>query len=82
MKIDRLALGLEVLEVAEQLVDLVGHEHRRRLVEDEDLRPAEQHLEDLDPLPLTDFERLDERVWVDPRPYRSPSSSMRRPSRP
>ncbi len=53
---DGRAVGDEALQRLEELVDLIGHEHRGRLVEDEDLGAAEEHLEDLDPLALTDAE--------------------------
>ena len=56
---------LELAQVAEELVDLLRHEHRGRLVEDEDPGAAVEHLEDLDPLPLADAEVLDQRVGVD-----------------
>ena len=52
-------------EVAEQLVDLLRHQHRGRLVEDEDAGAPVEHLEDLDPLALADAERLDQLVGVD-----------------
>ena len=65
---DRLALSLEVAQVAEQLVHLVRHEHRRRFVEDEDLGASEEDLEDLDPLALTELEALHQLVRMDPQP--------------
>ena len=57
---DRVALGLQLAQVAEQLLDLLGHQHGGRLVEDQDPGAAEEHLDDLDPLTLADLERLDE----------------------
>ena len=65
MKSDREALGLELAQVAEQLVDLLRHQHRGRLVEDQDPGAAVEHLEDLDPLAVADAEVLDQRVGVD-----------------
>ena len=59
------ALGLELAQVVEQRVDLLGHQDRGGLVEDDDLGAAVEHLEDLDPLPLADAERLDELVGVE-----------------
>ena len=50
------ALGRELAERGEQLVDLLRHEHGGRLVEDEDPGAAVEHLEDLDPLALADAE--------------------------
>ena len=49
----------------EQLVDLVRHEHRGRLVEDQDAGAAVEHLEDLDPLLLADAEVGDQLVGID-----------------
>ena len=62
---DREALGLELAEVVEELVDLLRHEHGRRLVEDDDLGAAVEHLEDLDALALADAEVGDQGVRVD-----------------
>jgi hypothetical protein len=61
---DRLAVGLELAHVGEQLLDLLGDEHGRRLVEDQDVRPPVQQLEDLDPLLLADADVLDPGVGV------------------
>jgi hypothetical protein len=36
---DGQALALELAQVVEELVDLLGHEHRGRLVEDQILAP-------------------------------------------
>ena len=55
----------ELAERAEQLVDLLGDEHRGRLVEDQDLGAAVEHLEDLDALLVADAELGDEGVGVD-----------------
>ena len=62
---DRVALGLELAQVVEERVDLLRHQHRGRLVEDDDLGAAVEHLEDLDPLPLADAEVLDQLVGVE-----------------
>jgi hypothetical protein len=59
---DRQALAAQLGEVAEQLVDLLRHEDGGGLVEDEHLRPPEQHLRDLDPLALGDRQLLDQPV--------------------
>ena len=65
---DRVALGLELAQVAEQRLDLLRHQHGGRLVEDDDLRAAVEHLQDLDPLPLADAEPLDQLVGSRPKP--------------
>ena len=59
------AVGNELLEVLEQLVDLLRNQHGGRLVEDQDLGAAVQHLEDLDPLALADPEVGDQGVEID-----------------
>ena len=46
-------------------IDLLRRQHRRRLVEDEDVGRAEQDLDDLDALLQADRHLLDERVGVD-----------------
>ena len=56
------ALGLELAQVAEQLVDLLRHEDRRGFVQDQDARAAVEHLGNLDALPVTDPEFLDQHV--------------------
>ena len=61
----REALGLELAQVVEQLVDLLRHEHRGGLVEDEDPGAAVEHLEDLDALALADAEVGDQPVGLD-----------------
>jgi len=61
---DREPLGLQSAQCVEELVDLLGDQHGRRLVQDQDPRSAVQHLEDLDPLPVTDTEHLDQRIGV------------------
>ena len=65
---DREALLLQLAQVAEQLVDLLRHQHRGRLVEDDDPGTAVEHLEDLHPLPGTDAELLDQPVGLDAEP--------------
>ncbi len=59
------ALRLQLAQVVEELGDLLGHQDGGRLVEDEDLGAAEEHLEDLDPLTLADAEVGDQVVRVD-----------------
>ena len=56
------ALALELAKVGEQFVDFLRDEDGRRLVENEDLGPAVEHLEDLHALPITDPEIGDEVV--------------------
>ncbi len=63
---DRHALALKTLEDPEELARLLRGEHRRRLVEDQDVRPAVERLHDLDALLLADRDVLDLRVGVDP----------------
>ena len=53
---------LSSAQVAEQLVDLLRHQHRGGLVQDEDPGAAVEHLEDLHPLPVADAELLDQPV--------------------
>ena len=62
---DRLPLGLQVLEDAEQVVGLGRGQHARRLVEDQDVALAVERLQDLDPLLQPDRELADHRVGVD-----------------
>jgi hypothetical protein len=62
---DRLAVGLELAHVGEQLLDLLGDEHRRRLVQDQDVSAPVEELEDLDPLLLADPDVLDPGVGVE-----------------
>jgi len=62
---DRRPAGLQLAQVAEQLLDLLGDQDRGRLVEDEDPGAAEEHLDDLDALLLADLQRLDQVVGVD-----------------
>ncbi len=58
-------LLLQLAEVREERVHLLRHEHGRGLVEDDHLRAAVEHLQDLHPLPLADPESLDELVRVE-----------------
>ena len=60
--------GRQLAQRGEQLVDLVGNEHGRGLVEDQDLGTAVEHLEDLDPLLLADTEVGHELVGIDLQP--------------
>ena len=62
---DRLPLGLQVLEDAEQVVGLGRGQHAGRLVEDQDVALAVERLQDLDPLLEPDRELADHRVGVD-----------------
>ena len=71
------ALGLELAQVVEELVDLLRHQHGGRLVQDQDLRAAVEHLEDLDALPVADAEVLDQSSGSTPRPYASEISLIR-----
>ena len=48
--------AVELAQRCEELVDLLRHEHRGRLVEDEDAGTAVEHLQDLDPLAIADAE--------------------------
>src|SRR5438034_511528 len=52
----------------EEGVGLLGRQHGRRLVEDEDPRVLVQRLQDLDALLLPDRELPDARPWVDGEP--------------
>ena len=58
----RHTFGREVAQRCEQLVDLLRHEHRGGLVEDQDAGAAVEHLEDLDPLAIADAEVGDQRA--------------------
>ena len=63
---DRHALALEALEDPEELRRLLRREYGCRLVEDEDVGPPVERLQDLDALLLTDRDVLDLRVGIDP----------------
>jgi hypothetical protein len=62
---DAHAIGDEVAQRGEQRLGLLRRQHRGRLVEDEDARPAVQRLENLDPLLFADRQCADPRVGVD-----------------
>ena len=66
MKIRVWPCSLSWRRFVEERVDLLRDEHRGRLVEDDDLRAAVEHLEDLHPLALADAEGLHELVGVEP----------------
>ena len=65
---DRLALLLELLEDAEQVVRLGRRQHAGRLVEDEDFGAAIERLQDFDALLQADRQFLDDGVGVDLQP--------------
>ena len=65
MKMTVVPGGGELAQRTEELVDLLGHEHGRRLVEDEDVGAAVQDLEDLDALLVADAEIAHQFVGVD-----------------
>ena len=60
-----LPLLREAADDLEQLLRLLRREHRRRLVEDEDVRAAVERLQDLDALLLADRDVLDAGMRVD-----------------
>ena len=62
---DALALGLEAAHDIHELVNLLRSKNCRRLVENQDLIVAVQHLQDLDTLLHTDGNVADQRVRVD-----------------
>jgi hypothetical protein len=62
---DRLALRLQSLEDAEQVVGLGRGQHARRLVEDQDVGLAVERLQDLHPLLVADADLLDQRIGID-----------------
>ena len=65
---DRLALLLELLEDAEQVVGLGRRQHAGRLVEDQDLGAAIERLENFDALLQADRQLLDDGVGIDFQP--------------
>ena len=65
---DRLALLGQAPHDREELLCLLRGQHRRRLVEHEDVRPAVERLQDLDALLLADGDVLDDRARVDREP--------------
>ena len=66
------ALGLEVTHVAEELLDLLWHQHRGGLIEDQDLGAAKQRLDDFHSLTLTNLERFGQVVGIDGQPVGLP----------
>ena len=64
-KQDRFALRRQIAHDLHQLVDLLRRQNGRRLVEDQDLIVAVEHLEDLRSLLHTDGNILDQRVGID-----------------
>ena len=57
-------LALQLGERAEELLDLLRHEHRCRLVEDDRASTAEEHLDDLDALTIAHADVLDHGIGV------------------
>ena len=77
---DRLALGLQVLEDAEQVVGLGRGQHAGRLVEDQDVALAVERLQDLDPLLQPDRKLADDRVRDRRRARIPPRAASARPA--
>ena len=77
---DRRALGRQRAQDAEQVLRLLGGEHRGRLVEHEHLRAAEQRAQDLHALLGADAEVLD--AWRPGRPRGRSAPRARAPARP
>ena len=65
------ALGSELPQRRKQLVDLLGHEHRCGLVEDQDASAAVENLQDLDPLAVADAEIADQGLGLHVEPVDS-----------
>ena len=65
MKMIEVPLSTSERMTVEELLDLLGSQDRRGLVEDEDVRLPVQRLEDLDALPDADRQVLDDRVRID-----------------
>ncbi len=61
---DRSPVIAQPLEVLEQLFGFGRSQHRRRLVQDQNLDAPVESFEDLHPLLLADREVFDERVWI------------------
>ncbi len=61
------AVARHLAQHAEDLVRLVGRQHARRLVEDQDAPPEEELLEDLDFLLLARGQRANRSIEVDPK---------------
>ena len=68
MKMIDLPAATRLRMTVEEVVDLAGGEHRGGLVEDQDLRVAEQRLDQLDALLLADGQVADLRVGIDLEP--------------
>ena len=62
---DRAAFGDQSLERGEQFFDFLRHEYRGGFVENEDLGPAVEHLQNLDTLPLAHTEGAHQVVDVE-----------------
>ena len=62
---DGVASGLEFSQVPKQFFDLLGNQHSRWLVQDQDPGSAVEHFDDLDPLAFTDFEGLHQVVGME-----------------
>jgi hypothetical protein len=62
---EREAALLHAAQGREELVHLLRHEHRGRLVEDDHLGAAVQHLQDLHALPIGDAEPFHQHAGVD-----------------
>ena len=62
---DRMTLGGEAPQHQEDVLGLLGRQHRSGFVEDEDPRVAVQRLQDLDPLLPADGEGFDLHLRVD-----------------
>ena len=58
-------LALQHAQHLEQLIGFGRRQHRRRLVEHQDFRAADQRLQDLDPLLQADRQFADDRVGID-----------------
>ncbi len=76
---DRLPLLGQAPHDREELLCLLRGQHRRRLVEHEDVRAAVERLQDLDALLLADGDVLDDRARVDcePEPGRDVLNALR-----
>ena len=62
---NRAAAGGEMLQRLEQLLDLLGRQHRGRLVHDEQPRVQEERAHDLDALPLADAQGRDDAAGIE-----------------
>ena len=77
---DRHALLRQRAQDPEELERFLRRQHRRRLVEDQDLGAPVERLQDLDPLLLADADVLDARVRVDGEVERTARSALTRSS--